>query len=413
MNEMTIPDGWQIKPFSSLIKVENGYAFKSSDFVDKGNESVPIVRMSNIKTGKIDLSDCEYVGKEVVKGLEKFCLRKGDFIFGMSGSISNYGWISESDGECYQNQRVGRLKSTKSDSKFASYLFLSNQVQNAILSSAAGAAQLNISSRQIEEISVLTPPLPEQQKIASILTSVDDVIEKTQSQINKLQDLKKGTMNELLTRGIGHTEFVDSPVGKIPKGWEVVNLSSMVIVDRESLKNTTPEEYSFFYIDIASVKTGSIKKPTEKLKFFESPSRARRIVKKGDTLLSTVRPNLKAFAYVEDECTDCICSTGFSVLTPKKGTDGRFIYHSILSDSVTKQIDALVAGSNYPAINSSDVKSLLLVKPSFDEQEKIASVLSSIDKNIEDKQRKLEQTKSLKKSLMQDLLTGKVRVPLQ
>jgi type I restriction enzyme S subunit len=70
-------------------------------------------------------------------------------------------------------------------------------------------------------ISKFCPPLPEQKKIASILTSVDEVIENTQKQIDKLQDLKKATMNELLTKGIGHTEFKDSELGRIPKSWEV------------------------------------------------------------------------------------------------------------------------------------------------------------------------------------------------
>jgi type I restriction enzyme S subunit len=64
------------------------------------------------------------------------------------------------------------------------------------------------------------PPPPEQQKIAAILTSVDEVSEKTEAQIGKLQDLKKGMMQELLTKGIGHTEFKDSPVGRIPKEWK-------------------------------------------------------------------------------------------------------------------------------------------------------------------------------------------------
>ena len=68
------------------------------------------------------------------------------------------------------------------------------------------------------------PPLPEQKKIASILTSVDEVIETTQKQIDKLQDLKKATMNELLTKGIGHTEFKDSELGRIPKSWEGIKL---------------------------------------------------------------------------------------------------------------------------------------------------------------------------------------------
>ena len=95
---------------------------------------------------------------------------------------------------------------------------------------AIGGAQPNISGEQIESIVTDIPPLPEQKKIATILTSVDTVIEKTQAQIDKLNDLKTGMMQELLTKGIGpdgkpHTEFKDSPVGRIPVGWEVYRLA--------------------------------------------------------------------------------------------------------------------------------------------------------------------------------------------
>ena len=84
-----------------------------------------------------------------------------------------------------------------------------------------------ITRESLAKVEIPSPPLPEQKKIASILTSVDEVIEKTESQIAKLQDLKTGMMQELLTKGIGpggvpHTEFKDSPVGRIPVGWEVI-----------------------------------------------------------------------------------------------------------------------------------------------------------------------------------------------
>jgi restriction endonuclease S subunit len=81
---------------------------------------------------------------------------------------------------------------------------------------------------KLRETEFLTPPLPEQKKIASILTSVDEVIENTQKQIDKLQDLKKATMNELLTKGLGHTEFKDSELGRIPKSWEVIALAELL-----------------------------------------------------------------------------------------------------------------------------------------------------------------------------------------
>lgn len=263
---------------------------------------------------------------------------------------------------------------------------------------------------KLRETKFWIPPLPEQEKIASILTSIDEVIENTQKQIDKLQDLKKATMNGLLTKGLGHTEFKNSELGRIPKSWDVVPISDLAFIDRESLSSSTFPDYQFFYIDITSVKTCFIDIPSTKIKYSDSPSRARRVVRKGDVLLSTVRPNLKAFAYVENDCLDWVCSTGFSVLSPKDGNDGRFIFYSILSEFVTKQIEALVVGSNYPAINSTDVKSLLVLRPSLSEQKKIASILNSIDICIKNNHQKLHKTEALKKSLMQDLLTGKVRV---
>ena len=311
------------------------------------------------------------------------------------------------------SHHVTALSLSKGINKFfLFYLFCLDANRVKMQSYGRGTTVKMLDSKEFSNLLLLIPPLPEQKKIASIITSVDEVIENTQKQIDKLQDLKKATMNELLTKGIGHTEFKDSRLGRIPKSWDVVSISDLALIDRESLSSSTSPDYQFFYIDITSVKTCFINIPPTKIKYGDSPSRARRVVRKGDVLLSTVRPNLKAFAYVENDCLDWVCSTGFSVLSPKNDNDGRFVFYSVLSKFITKQIETLVVGSNYPAINSTDVKSLLVLRPSLSEQKKIASTLNSIDICIKDKQQKLHQTQSLKKSLMQDLLTGKVRVPV-
>ena len=88
---------------------------------------------------------------------------------------------------------------------------------------------INFQLAEYLQLKTAFPPLPEQQKIASILTSVDTVIEKTEAQINKLKDLKTAMMQELLTKGIGHTEFKDSPVGRIPVSWEVRRFGELTV----------------------------------------------------------------------------------------------------------------------------------------------------------------------------------------
>ncbi|MDC1093888.1 restriction endonuclease subunit S, partial [Porticoccus sp.] len=137
-----VPEGWHFALFGDLAKVINGYAFKGSDFVEKSETSVPIIRMSSLKSGAIDLSDAVYVAKKNVKGLEKFLLSNGDFVFGMSGSISNFAIIKEKNGICYQNQRVGRLSPINASRGFVSQLFLSESVTRQIEGLAAGGAQL-------------------------------------------------------------------------------------------------------------------------------------------------------------------------------------------------------------------------------------------------------------------------------
>ena len=192
---------------------------------------------------------------------------------------------------------------------------------------------------------------------------------------------------------------------QVPEGWEEKTLDAMVSVDGESLKGNTDPNFSFKYIDISCVSTGAVKPPTEQIMFKDAPSRAKRIVRRNDVLVATVRPNLKAFAHFDYEGDGWVASTGFAVLRHNEKSNSRFIYNTMLSDDVSKQIDRLVAGSNYPAINSSDIKELTLLSPPLNEQKKIASILTSVDEVIETTQKQIDKLQDLKKATMNELLT--------
>jgi len=382
-----VPEGWRARLFGDLAKVINGYAFKSSDFVEKSETSVPIIRMSSLKAGTIDLSDAVYVAKNNVKGLEKFLLNSGDFVFGMSGSISNFAIIKEKDGICYQNQRVGRLSPINASSGFLSQLFLSESVSRQIEGLAAGGAQLNISSSQIENLNILSPPLPEQKKIASILTSVDEVIENTQQQIDKLQDLKKATMNELLTKGIGHTEFKDSKLGRIPKSWEVKRLGEVAYFQRGHDITAAQRTDGVFPVVSSSGISGYHNESTT-----EAPCVV--VGRKGS--IGTVHFLERDF-WAHD--TSLFVKDFFS-------NHEKYVYYLCcwldLQQYGTK--------SGAPSLNRNDIHPVKIKIPPFSEQKLISKVISDFELNIQKKTYKLQKTQSLKKSLMQDLLTGKVRV---
>jgi type I restriction enzyme S subunit len=182
-------------------------------------------------------------------------------------------------------------------------------------------------------------------------------------------------------------------------------LSSMVLIDPESLPLGTHYDFQFHYFDISSVANGRLQIPDLPTNYAEAPSRARRVVKNGDVLMSTVRPNLKAFAYCDLSEGNYIASTGFAVLRVIEGNDPRYILYSILSDDVTRQIDSHVVGSSYPAINSSDVKRLRIPDWKPSQQRCIAKILSSLDEAIEQTEVLIAKHQKIKAGLMHDLLT--------
>jgi type I restriction enzyme, S subunit len=272
------------------------------------------------------------------------------------------------------------------------------------------------------EIEFLLPPFSEQKKIASILTSVDEVIENTKKQIDKLQDLKKATMNELLTKGIGHTEFKDSELGRIPKSWEVLFLHKTKNEnDRYSftggpfgsnLKNCDFTKSGVRIIQLQNIGDGSF---LNKYKIYTSSQKADELIScniyPDDIILSKMGdPVARATIIPDIETRYIMSSDGIRLSINKKKYDLKFILESINHHSTRNQAKVLSIGSTRQRIGLTDIRKLLIRVPQLDEQKKISSVINSIDLRIKKINQKLVKTKLLKKSLMQELLTGRVRV---
>ena len=204
--------------------------------------------------------------------------------------------------------------------------------------------------------------------------------------------------------------YKDSAVGVIPQEWEVKRIQEICKVDAKSLSAKTSPDYEFEYISLSDVDSNSFDISTSHQIFQTAPSRARRIVSKGDVVISTVRPNLRGFFLAKEDKKDLIASTGFAVLTPTE-CDSQYLLSCFFSQIVSKQFYSLVVGSNYPAVNSSDVAKLKLAVPPLAEQRKIAEILGVWDEAIEKQSRLIERLEVRKRALMQRLLTGRVRLP--
>ncbi len=205
--------------------------------------------------------------------------------------------------------------------------------------------------------------------------------------------------------------YKQTEVGVIPEDWEIKQFSEFSEIDPDNLNSNTSPDYLFNYISLEDVDRGVLKSFIE-LKFRDAPSRARRKIKRNDILVSTVRPNLLSHFLFKDDANDIICSTGFSVVRCNSTTAlAEYVFFHLFADCINKQITSLLIGSNYPAINGSDVRRLIIPLPPLPEQRTIATSLSDMDALLAALDELIAKKRLIKQGVMQELLTGKMRLP--
>lgn len=197
-------------------------------------------------------------------------------------------------------------------------------------------------------------------------------------------------------------------IGEIPEGWEVTRLKDVCNINENSLPENTNKSLEIEYVDIGSVtfEEGIIQ--TENLTFKAAPSRARRLAKAGDTVVSTVRTYLKAIDFIDERKSNFVFSTGFAILNPVK-IQSRFLSTLVKSDAFTNQVDVFSKGMSYPAINSTELSRLNLPIPTIEEQTRIATFLdqktAQIDQAIAQKERLIELLKERRQILIHNAVT--------
>ena len=171
-------------------------------------------------------------------------------------------------------------------------------------------------------------------------------------------------------------------LGDVPAHWKVCRLKNWVSINENVLPETTDPSYEFHYLEIGAVGTGTLTDEPTRIRFASSPSRARRILNYGDTIVSTVRTYLKAVWFAETSSENLICSTGFTVLSPGKGTVPKFVSYLAQSDSFTDRVTAESVGTAYPAIAEGKLSSFHVAVPPLDEQAAIVRYLDRADDRI-------------------------------
>ena len=263
---------------------------------------------------------------------------------------------------------------------------------------------------------ILRPPLPEQRRIAEILSTVDQAIQRVDEAIARTERLKRGLMQRLLTRGIGHEEFRDTEIGRIPKGWEVIRLGEMAT---EIYRY--PTYFNIEYEDgrVPEVRgelieeNGELQEDLSKYRFISkktSQEFPRTILRAGDFVLS-VRGTIGKIAIVPQFLEGAnITANLMRVSLDRRKCYPPFFKQVFLSDFFKKMLGNVSSQTTIKTIQAPILKSIKVPLPHFEEQQKIAEILSTVDKKLELERKRKEKLESIKRGLMNDLLTGKVRV---
>lgn len=403
-----IPVDWELIPFLSLGSVidgDRGTNYPGSmDFSSDGH--CLFLNAGNVTKAGFRFGECAFISREKDERLSKGKLKRDDIVLTTRGTVGNFAHFDSV--VSFEHIRINsgmvilRNESAALDTSYLYTLFQSHFVEKQIERLTFGSAQPQLTVKGINEFAIVVPPLPEQRAIATALSNVDALLSGLDRLITKKRDLKQAAMQQLLTGSTRLPGFHGE--------WEVKRLGDVADIDSDNLGSDTTSDFAFNYISLEDVDIGTLRSYSEQV-FSSAPSRARRRLKAGDILISTVRPNLQSHLLFTSMQPNWVCSTGFSVVRCKiQDAVSGYIFSHIFANGVTKQIEALLTGSNYPAINGGDVRKLEIPLPPLPEQTAIAAVLSDMDADLAALELRRDKTRALKQAMMQVLLTGKIRL---
>jgi len=419
-----LPEDWEVVRLGDYCRLFSGYAFRSSDFVDSG---ILVIKIGNLQDGTIiiDKKTSYFPPEKVTKQIEKYKLCKGDILIALTGATTGkIAVVPDKFEGSLLNQRVGKFEifNEKLDKDFFRYLCLLNSFQKKIKENILQSAQGNISPKQIEQIYIPLPPLPEQKAIARVLKTIQDAIEATERVIAAAKELKKSLMRHLFTYGpvpVSERDRVrlkQTEIGPIPEDWKVVRLGE--VCDVKGGKRL-PKGHSFSeiptkfpYIRVVdfmnwTVDTKNLKYLTEEdaklLQRYRIFSKDVFISIAGTVGLVGMIPKELDGAYLTENAARIVIKD-FKYLEPN------FLVAFLVSARGQYEIDQRTTKTSQPKLALARIREIPIPLPPISVQQKIAQILKTVDDKISAEEKKKEALQAFFKTMLHRLMTGKIRV---
>ncbi|OPZ94669.1 MAG: EcoKI restriction-modification system protein HsdS [Firmicutes bacterium ADurb.Bin419] len=389
----------KIGPFGSQLKKEY---LVDSGFKVYGQESV---FYNDYSIGN------RFINEERYLQLKSCELLPGDLVITMMGTIGKTAIVPDNIEAGIMDSHLIRLKIDKSkcNAEFIRHSLTSNMVVKQIKKLSVGGIMAGLSSAIIKKLQFVVPPLLEQQYIAEILNKTEEHINRIGKTIEDYHLLKKGMMKKLFTEGIGHTEFKETEIGRIPKTWEVRELSDISeIITGNTPKTSDRENYGNEYIWVSPADLGRKKYVCMTTKMLSKKGFLKtRQLPKGAILVTCIGSTIGKIGILNDTGST---NQQINSMICKEGVYNEYVYYAL--DFNFEKYTAYISTQAVPIINKTVFSKFKLPIPIYCEQKHIAEVLAELDNRIDLFQQQREDFIQLKKALMEQLLTGKIRVPL-
>ena len=422
-----IPSHWEISPIKHICRSEK-YAIKTGPFGSqlKGEDlkeegDIRVYNQRNVIDS--DFSEVSnYVTTLKAKDLESFYTLPNDILVTSRGTIGKSAILPDDAvmGILHPCLIALRIDESKANLSWIQRWINESDSFSREIEAKSNATTIDvIYTETIKNIRVVLPPLAEQEAIAEWLDEtcgeIDAAISKVNRELELIDELKQSEISRVVTRGLNPDESLRPSgidwIGDIPEHWEMVPLKSVVSYNDEVWSEMTDKDKNISYVEIGDVsQVNGVEKWTD-YTFIDAPSRARRIARKDDVIISTVRTYLRAIARIKED--GLTVSTGFMVLRAKS-IDSVFLSYAVLNDTFIQEVIAKSTGVSYPAINSTDVSNIKIPVPPLSEQKDIADYLDKKCAEIDGLKAKLvkkrETLKELRHTIISEVVTGKRKV---
>lgn len=415
------PEGWSLRPLANLVApLRAGVSVNSEDRQRREGE-FGVLKTSALSGGQFNPDAHKTVLIDELDRV-KTSPAKGDILISRMNTpllVGENAFVPEDFPDLFLPDRLWQMRVSRTSDTSSRWLayFLQLPGSRDYVRDAAGGtsgSMKNVSQDAFLALEVLCPPLPEQKKIAEILGSVDEAIQATQAVIDQTRKVKQGLLQQLLTRGIGHTRFKQTKIGEIPESWRVVPISEVASVEygisKAVSQNTDPSIGWPILTGANLTLDGTI--DLSKIVYVEPPKQARFFLQKGDLLLnwrsgSPAHVGKTALFDLEGIYTYAsfilrIRSTGG--LYPEFGH--LLLNHLRGEGFFARDVSVQV---NFK-MNAAVFRDVVIPCPGFEEQVEIANTVARLSQSLLESERWRNRLRTLKNGLMQDLLTGRVRV---